>query len=416
MNNFISSTSKNFFWRALQTLFRQGVLYLFFLLAAYFLSPEEFGRYNYLTAIIFLLVTFADFGISTSASTFVSKYRANAMSDEHQILSSVGMLVLAISSFVLLFLVFFGGLIWPKEHSLLMLASPLLFLVPLVALYDGLFRGTQRFQAVSIITLLSSLVSLPIGFFLIRKGTVESAILALVVFYAVILVMMFTSYSGSHWTPKRTVLVDVAKYSLIIGLANLGYFLFSRIDIILMGQFGFVKEIGYYELVNKILLILLVPFTIFSQVIAPEISALATKKKWSTIKERYLSYIWKSFTVSAIFAGGLFFFFSPLVRAFLPKYAVPEMNLIISTVIIVLFMQGTSVITAVGFCTPSGFAKINMYTLLFFGILNIPLTWWFLSLYGFMGAIYSTVIVKILADGAMFFFYWNALHKEISDG
>src|SRR4030042_1764229 len=44
---------QNFFWRFLQIAGRQGIIFLIFILSAKFLEPEEFGKLNYVLAIIF---------------------------------------------------------------------------------------------------------------------------------------------------------------------------------------------------------------------------------------------------------------------------------------------------------------------------------------------------------------------------
>ena len=72
--NVHSEIIKNFFWRALQISGKQGITFIIFILCAKLLSIEDFGSLNYLLAIIYLLVIFSDFGISTSASKYIAEY------------------------------------------------------------------------------------------------------------------------------------------------------------------------------------------------------------------------------------------------------------------------------------------------------------------------------------------------------
>ena len=46
---------------------------------------------------------------------------------------------------------------------------------------------------------------------------------------------------------------------------------------IVLGRFGYVKEIAYYEIINQMFTIAVFPFMIMAQVIAPDISRMAAK-------------------------------------------------------------------------------------------------------------------------------------------
>ena len=61
-------TIHNFIWRSLQIFGKQGIVFLIFILCAKMLIPYDFGIYNYVLAIVFLLIMFGDFGISTATS------------------------------------------------------------------------------------------------------------------------------------------------------------------------------------------------------------------------------------------------------------------------------------------------------------------------------------------------------------
>ncbi len=72
--NQYKETIHNFIWRSLQILGQNGITFLIFILFARLLSLYEFGLYNYVLAIVFFLVIFWDFGISTATSKYVAEY------------------------------------------------------------------------------------------------------------------------------------------------------------------------------------------------------------------------------------------------------------------------------------------------------------------------------------------------------
>jgi len=67
-------TINDFIWRSLQVFGKQGITFLIFILCAKLLTPYDFGIYNYVLAIIFFLIIFGDFGISTATSKYVAEY------------------------------------------------------------------------------------------------------------------------------------------------------------------------------------------------------------------------------------------------------------------------------------------------------------------------------------------------------
>src|SRR3989344_2280392 len=73
-NNKHSEILKSLMWRSLQIGSKYGILLLIFILAAKYLSPYDFGVYNYLLAVAFFLIIIGDFGISFAASRYVAEY------------------------------------------------------------------------------------------------------------------------------------------------------------------------------------------------------------------------------------------------------------------------------------------------------------------------------------------------------
>src|SRR3989344_477957 len=70
-------TIHNFIWRSMQIFAKQGITFLIFILSAKLLTPYDFGIYNYLLAIMFFLIMFGDFGISTATSKYVADFNIN---------------------------------------------------------------------------------------------------------------------------------------------------------------------------------------------------------------------------------------------------------------------------------------------------------------------------------------------------
>ena len=90
-------TVHNLTWRILQVFGKQGITFLIFILCAKFLVPYDFGIYNYSLTIIFFLIMFGDFGISTATSKYVAEYNIKDKEKLKSVLFNSGLIILAIS-------------------------------------------------------------------------------------------------------------------------------------------------------------------------------------------------------------------------------------------------------------------------------------------------------------------------------
>ena len=103
-------------------------------------------------------------------------------------------------------------------------------------------------------------------------------------------------------------------------LADLGIFLYIRADIVILGLFNYINEIAYYELANRIFMLLALPFAIFSQVIAPNITRLFVNKEYNKIKFVIKRYFIYSIIIAAIISLLSYLIVKPLIIYFLPHY------------------------------------------------------------------------------------------------
>jgi len=216
-------------------------------------------------------------------------------------------------------------------------------------------------------------------------------------------------YREFNFKINKEVMREIGKYSLIVGIAGLGFFLFTRVNILILGYFGYITEIGYYELVNKIILILLIPSSILAQVIAPDITSLYYKKDKQKLISKYKKYMWFSLIIGVITALFTFFAFPILVKYFLINYNLEVILTSMNLLLVLLISQSMSNLASVGFSTASGYAKLNMYFLLIFGVINVPLSIFLVKTYGFIGIIYSTLVIKLCADILFVYFYWRII-------
>ncbi len=403
-------TIHNFFWRALQIAGKQGVTFLIFIIAAKLLIPEELGILSYVLAIVFFLVIFSDFGISTATSKYTAEYNAVDKKKLKTILSSSLSLIIAFSLLVTIFVLLFGKMLFKEYYIYVLYLLPLVFLSPATSLLDGIYRGLKKFKLLALISVVIGCFSIVIVYLLIKSYGLIGAIISQNLFYFILFVSLLVFYREFHFKINKSVLKQIGKYSLIIGIANLGYFLYTRVDIIILGQFGYIVEIGYYEIVNKVFLALAIPAAILGQVIAPNITKHIALGRYEVVRKKIIKSL-PTFILGGILVSVILYFIFPLfIKNFLPKYYSKTFLLILTILLIYFPIKLYANFLVNGFITPGGFAKIITISSFIGGFLNIILDYIFIIKMGFIGVFWVTVVVYSLHICIL----WIYLYKRLS--
>lgn len=403
-------TIHSFIWRSLQIFGKQGITFLIFIICAKLLIPYEFGIYNYILAITLMLAIFSDFGLSTATSKYVAEYNLADKEKLKSVLFNSVIIIVSLAVVISLLVLFFGEAYFGENYPYVLYLLPLVFLAPIASLYDGIYRGLKKFKFIAIISLFVGLVSLSFIYILIKKYGLIGALISQNLFYFLLVVALAFGYRDFNFKINKDVIKEIGKYSLVIGIGSIGWIIYSRIDILFLGYYGFIEEIGYYEIINKILMIFLTPFLIISQVISPNITQHFIKRNYEAINIKFKKYFFLSFILSVLIV--LFFFLTNryFISNFLNEYDVPEMYLILNLMLIVFFTQMLNGIIPLGFVNATGHAKLSTYFLIFFGFIHVVLNYIFINWFGFIGIIYSIVLTKCTTD--LLFIY--AYHKILS--
>ena len=266
-------TILNVFWRGLQLAVKDGVSFIIFILAAKFLNPYEFGVYNYVLAVIFFLILFGDFGISVAASKYVAEYQATDPEKLKYVLFNSGLVILVLTILVTAATLLLGPGFLQEKYLYVLYILPIIFLAPMTSLYDGIYRGLRKFQQLALLSTGVSLISLGFIYYLIRKYGLIGALLSQNLFYLFLFLILAFCYRDFLFKLNREILKSVGFYALVIGIIHVSAFLYTRVDILVLGSFDLIVEIGYYEIVNKVLMLMQLPFLVYAQVQAPDIVA-----------------------------------------------------------------------------------------------------------------------------------------------
>lgn len=404
--------SKNFVWRCIQTFGKQGASFLLFLIATYLLSKEQMGIYNYVFSALYLLTIFADFGISTATSKYVTEYNTINKEKLKKVLFNSSLLIFVISIIVIVLASLFGKVWFGEYYPYLMSILPLVFLSPLTSLYDGIYRGLKRFKILAIISLITGGISLVASFFFIKYLGLSGALLAQDFMYLIYAIVLAFGYR--EWSVKidKSVVKDIGKYSLAFGIATLGYYLFSRVNILIMGNHGYMEEIATYELLNKIFTIYLLPFTILGQVLTPYITEMYSIKKYTEVRHKYLSWGNILILLSVLSVPLTYYATKYGIKLFFPQYDTATLALLLLPVVITSAKNVYGAPINAGFIVATGHAGIMTIQNIVAGIVNLLLSIWAIQKYGFMGVIWVTLIVQLFFTVVLNLVYYMKLKQN----
>jgi len=405
-------TINNFTWRSLQVVGKQGVTFLIFITCAKLLVPYEFGLYNYILSIIFLLIIFGDFGISTATSKYVAEYNATDKNKLKSILFNSGIIILGLTLIITFLTLLFGKFFLGDKYIYVLYVLPLIFLAPLTSLYDGIYRGLKKFKQLAVISLIVGPISLSFIYFLIKQYGLVGALISQNLFYFILLLSLIFGYREIHFRLNKEVMKKIGTYSFVFGIAVLGYYLFSRIGIVILGKYGYITEIATYELINKLVAILLVPFTILGQVIAPNMTAHYVKNKKERVLESYKKYVSLLTIISILITILSFVFFPFVIKILFNNYYNPLLFTIMIPAILIFGLAIFNSPINAGIIVSTGHAKLMAYLNIWMGIANIILALVLLHFIGFIGIIYATLISNIFGTIILQTKYYKILKNE----
>ncbi len=399
------NTITDIIWRSLQVLGKEGITFLIFFLCAKFLTPYDFGVYNYILAIIFSLVAFCDFGISEAVSKYIAEYNALNKSKKELIFFNAGILIFLLALIVIILLIIIGPHYFGEKFIYMLLLLPLLLLIPITSLYDGIYRGLKRFKQLSIISLLVGLISIPFVYLLTKRCGLIGALIAQDLFYLFLFLALFLSYKGFKLKIDKEIMLMLGKYSALIGIANLGSLLYTKFNTLILGHFNYINEIAYYELANKLFLLLALPVGIFSQVVAPDVTKFFASNEYIKIRLKLKKYFIYSIISGIIISIISCLAIEPFTIHFLPNYDNDSFYLFFRLLLIIFPIRIFGTILTISFIIAAGQAKIIAYNNLIFGILNVVIDIIFIYKFGPIGVIYSAVLLGYISVLTAYFFF-----------
>jgi O-antigen/teichoic acid export membrane protein len=264
-------------------------------------------------------------------------------------------------------------------------------------LYDGIFRGLKKFKELALLSMSVGLFLVVFIYFLIQKYGLIGALISQSLFYFLLVFSLSLAYGKTRFQFDKKLMRTIFNYSLTIGFSSIAYFLYSRVDILILGHYGYVEEIGYYELINKGFELMFLPFALLAQVISPNMTSYFAKKDYLKVRTK-LSFFMKTVIPVSLVIALLFYYLFPLfIKKFLFEYYVEEMLIAVFILSFLVPAKIWGVFQTQCFIVATGFARIIAITTLIGGILNVIFDIVFILWIGFTGVFWVTLAIHTLS-------------------
>lgn len=403
----------NYLWTFLQ--FSSKYVYLFFLsfISAYFLDEISFGILSYVLVFLTFLLLFSDFGFSSSLYKYTSETFNLNKKNLKLILFPSFILIFLISSLVTIFLLLYIFLINKNDVSILLLfIIPVLYLIPFTSILDGFLKGIGEFKLLGKLYFYIMLFILPITLFLVYDFGIYGALISYNFLYFLFFLFLFIntiSFFSVNFSFKRV--KRIFNYGLNIGFIYLAFFFFFKIDIFILGLNNEFNIIAIYELFNKLVLFTLLPFLVLSTILKPKIITLNINKKFNVMQTYFLKTFLSILFISIIISISFFHFTPFFMSLFFDKYINVNFQfflLFFSLLIPFMIIKETFFSS---FLISINKVKLILYSSLFFGILNLLISFIFYDLLGAYFIIIFSLFCFILSVLIPIFYYFFFLSK-----
>ncbi|MFA7654866.1 MAG: oligosaccharide flippase family protein [Candidatus Dojkabacteria bacterium] len=400
-----------FLWRLTQVLFKQGTTAIMFFIATYFLTKEDMGVYAYVSSMLLLLALFTDFGISTSTSRYVALYNSEDKEKVKRIFFNVSLVILVATVVVLVIFILLKDILSVQYPDYLLLTLPMIFIYPMTSLMDGIYRGLKEFKKLALFTILNSVVGIGGAYLLVTNFGLNGTVVAPLLYFSSYLIILLIAYRGYQFVLDRKIVKDVTTYAMYFGIAALGHYLFSKMNVLILGSQNLLEEVAVYELLNKINTELLLPFIVLGQILAPNIVEDFSKKRFENIQKQFRKNLVLTLLAAIIFLPLSIVITSVAVNLFFPIYSGDILQSLLLPVALTFSTAVPVVVINTGMITSTGHGKLMAIQNIITGIVNVLLNLFIIKSHGYIAVVWVTFAVQLISNTILYLIYSSKLKK-----
>lgn len=277
--------------------------YLYRVIASRMLTRSEFGILNLALPIQYMVVILSSSGIAPAISKFVSECEAKKDFKKRDLVisSSLVFYILIGAALGLAFYLaspYIGLYIFNNERAIvpLKIASIALPFGMLVAVYTGIFQGFKRMEYMGGTLVLEQVLRVVFAVLLLSTGfSAVNAILGSTLGFIAVLPIAYMLFRRmglkiSHYSFNE--FKKIFRFSLPVSATALAAFVLAYIDILLLGYFLSVDEVGIYSTASPTSRMVMAFSTALYAVMLPSVSETVAKRDATQLRE-YIRYAYK---------------------------------------------------------------------------------------------------------------------------
>lgn len=404
--------AKNTVFSAIATATDSVAMVVVGIVLARYLGAEKYGLYTVLMQFLSLALFAVNLGMGEMVKRFIAE--AIGQRNENAVKGFVRMTLTfrtmagVLASVVILAGAGFLARLYDQPSDTILFVFIASGFLPYVLMPTilGIFAGFQKYEYGTYITLVVSPARAIGGIILAVLGFGIMHILILYIGLWVVGVVMGL-FLLNRLTPLRGLtapkLLDKAtrnsamKYSAAaLGMLGVDYFLWQQPEIVLLGIYRQVQEVGFYTIAQKIptLVVNIIPF-VFGGTLLPAISEQFGRGRMDKIREIYHNSSRYLMMMSFPLAAGGIALARPLTELFFGHEYAPSI-IMMQLVFVPFALWGlTHAVSSViyGIRQPTLLLKIGGVLI----ALDIGLCFWLIPMYGAIGAIAATSVPRILS-------------------
>jgi O-antigen/teichoic acid export membrane protein len=398
----------NYIWRVIHFFIKSIVPLAINFYGAKVLAPEKFGEVVYFLTLISIITLLSNFGISSSTLKLAAESHLAKDGRIIDILPSAARLsLIAVLPITGIFCFFY-----PDHIQHILLSLPFIVLSPIISILDGIYVGTTNFRKLAISTLIPSILALVCNVVIINYFSEQGILLSYSLFYFLLFLFYYYNYPYKGGTFSLPLAKKIFSYAFTVGIGSIAFFLYSKVDILILKEYDYLREIAFYEIIMRIFEILIIPIVLAAQVASPYFIKLNTNKNFQQVSKYIL------ISSGAIFAIGIsvgfigYFLFPFVVEKYYPLYYSAEFLTILKILLSTIPLKFLGVFMTTAIATPLGYARIISSTTLIFGAINVALDIILINQMGFIGIFWATFIVHNSNIFLQYFLFWRAFNKR----
>ena len=332
------------------------------------LGTNNYGIVAYSQAIIGYAVLFINYGFNVTATRDIARYKNNAL-QKSKIFSTVlvvKFLIFILSSSLIIFLTYFVYFL--NQYQLA-------YIITLIALFgwvlfpDWFFQGIEKMENITYVMVVFKVLSLVFIFIFVNspedyiKAILINSISMLLIGVSGIVLVFKLNKDLQYKKPSIIRITRQVKKGFSYFFSNLSANTKDYASTFIIGAFFNYSEVGIYDLIVKIVKVLLIPISIFTRAVFPKISVVKSVK--------FNNKIGKIMFIYGVLAFGFILLFGKMILIYLLDsgvldYAIFCFKIMAISLPLLALTSSKGTLTLVAFNYDTSFTKGIIISILFY--------------------------------------------------